>query len=110
MDRHTVVKVRLGGAHLDGDPEALEHLVTAAAHHVEADHPLLLRAVTHELHHRLGLPGGHRVVQRGEPGLVHRHIVTPKLLTRFFLCQTDTSNLKIGQGLFSSYRLYFTGG
>ena len=101
MDRHAVVKVRLGGAHLDGDPEALEHFVTAAADHVEADN-LLLRAVTHELHHRLGLPGGHRVIQRGELGLVHCDIVTPKLLTGFFLCQTDTSNLNIGRGLFSS--------
>ena len=92
MDRHAVVKVRLGGAHLDGHPEALEHLVTAAADHVKADHPLL-RALADQLHHRLRLPGGHRVIQRSELGLVHNHIITTKLLSRIFLSQTDTSDL-----------------
>ena len=100
MDRHTVVKVCLGGAHLDGHPEPLEHLVTAAADHVKADHPLLW-ALADQLHHCLRLPGGHRVIQRSELGLVHSHIITPKLLSRFFLRQTDTSDLKDG-GLLSS--------
>ena len=39
----------LCGSHLDGDPEALEHLVDAPAHDVEADH-LLLLSHTHQLH------------------------------------------------------------
>ena len=98
MDRHTVVKVRLSGSHLDGHPEPLEHLVTAAADHVEAHH-LLLWALAHQLHHRLRLPGGHRVIQWSELGLVHSHVLTPKLLVCLFLCQPDTSDLNKNRGI-----------
>ena len=38
MDGDGLVEVALGRAHLDGDAEALEHLVAADAHHVQPDH------------------------------------------------------------------------
>ena len=38
MDGDGLVKLSLGGAHLDGDWEALEHLIAAQPLHVQADH------------------------------------------------------------------------
>ena len=94
MDRHAVVKVRLGGAHLDGHPEALEHLVAAPSHHVETHHLLLLPSAD-QLHHRLRLPGGHGVIQRRELGLVDLQILLAELLRGFLLSETNCPDLKI---------------
>ena len=52
MDGYAVVEVRLGGAHLHGDAEALQDLVHGEADAVQADH-LLLRPDADQLH-----PGG----------------------------------------------------
>ena len=92
MDGHAVIKVRLGGPHLDGHPEALQHLVAAAAHHVEPHHLLILPG-TDQLHHGLGLPAGHRVVQRGELRLVDAQSFLTELLLCFLLRQSNRPDL-----------------
>ena len=83
VDGDDVVKVLLGGAHPDGHPESLQHLVAPPANHVETDHFLAL-ALADELHVRLLLPRRHGMVERGEGGLVHLDAVT-KLVTRLLL-------------------------
>ena len=94
MYRYTVIKVRLGGSHLDGHSEPLEHLVAAPAHHVETHH-LLLQPGADQLHHRLRLPGGHGVIERRELGLVDLQILLAKLLRGFLLSETNCPDLKI---------------
>jgi hypothetical protein len=49
MDSHTAIKVLLGRAHLDSNPESLHHLIDALAQDVETDN-LLLGTFTHDLH------------------------------------------------------------
>ena len=93
MNGHTVVKVSLGGPHLDGHPEALEHLVTAPAHHVEPHH-LLLLAGTDKLHQCLGFPLGHGVVQRRELGLVDAEVLLAELLLGLPLRESNGPDLK----------------
>ena len=44
-----VYVANLGGAHPDGHPESLEHLVHPPPHQVQPHHPLLLTS-THHLH------------------------------------------------------------
>ena len=91
--RHTVIKVSLGCSHLDRHSEALQHLVAAPSHHVEADH-FLLRPGADQLHHRLRLPGGHGVIQRGELRLVDLQVLLAELFLGFLLSQTNRPDLK----------------
>ena len=65
MNCHRVVEVLLGGAHPDGNREALQHLIRARTHHVQPDDALLGTRVTSFISTR-GLTVGHRVVQRHE--------------------------------------------
>ena len=94
MYRHAVIKVSLSGPHLDGHPEALQHLVAAAAHHVEPHH-LLLRPGTDKLHHCLRFPPRHGVVQRGELGLVDTELLLAELLLGLPLRETNGPDLKV---------------
>lgn len=94
MYRHTVIKVSLSCSHLDRHSEALQHLVAASSHHVEADHLLLLPSAD-QLHHRLGFPGGHGVVERRELRLVDLQILLAELLRGFLLSETNCPDLQI---------------
>eukprot|EP00962_Isochrysis_galbana_P036520 scaffold12646_cov115-Isochrysis_galbana.AAC.1 len=96
MDGHRVVKVGLGGAHLEGDAEALQHLICGDADDVQPNHPLLL-AGAHELHgHRLlGLLVAQREVHRLEDRLVHGDRLLAVHLLSMRLCHPDDADGRV---------------
>mmetsp|Transcript_23942 Transcript_23942/g.78249 ORF Transcript_23942/g.78249 Transcript_23942/m.78249 type:complete len:473 (+) Transcript_23942:198-1616(+) len=96
VDGAGVVKVRLGGAHLDGHGKALQHLVRRDADHVEADDALLL-AGADELHrHRLlGLLLAQRKVHRLEDRLVRLDVRVAVRLARLRLGQPDRPDRRV---------------
>src|SRR4051812_15906530 len=69
VNGHGAIEVGFGGAHLQRDGKALNHLVRALADHVDAEHAFL-DAAGHELHHRLRLALGDAVVEVHEAASV----------------------------------------
>src|SRR3954468_11859556 len=85
MDADGGVELRLGGAELHGDGDALDHFAGVGADHVRADDALAFR-VDDELHERPILALGERELERTEVGLVDvDHAVA---LARLFLAQS----------------------
>jgi hypothetical protein len=98
MNGDAAVKVGLGGAHLDGNAEALQHLAAALSHDVQAD-DLLLGASDDKL-----VVGGalilrlhHGVVHGREARLVYLDIVATVTLDGLGLRQADAANLGMGE-------------
>mmetsp|Transcript_22153 Transcript_22153/g.62885 ORF Transcript_22153/g.62885 Transcript_22153/m.62885 type:complete len:482 (-) Transcript_22153:68-1513(-) len=78
VDGDAGIKVALGGTHLHGNPESLQHLVRAHPDHVQSNHEFV-GARRDELHDRLrlvlGLHGEDAVVQVGEFRTVRLDVV-----------------------------------
>lgn len=98
MDGDAGVEVLLGGAHLEGDAEALEHLAGAEAHDVEAD-DLLVGPLADDLvlGGRLVLGVHHGVVHGGEVGRVDLEAVAAVLLDGLGLREADGADLGVGE-------------
>lgn len=98
MDGNTAVEVGLGGAHLDSNTKALQHLANAKTKDVQTD-DLLLGTGADNLH--LGgvlgllLSGHDGVVHVGELGVVGLDLVIAVLLAGFGLSKTDGANLGV---------------
>lgn len=90
MDSDTGVKILLGGTHLHGDTETLQHLAGAETHDVQTD-DLLLGASADELVlcGALLLGVHHRVVHGREVGRVDLEVLLAVLLLGFGLGQAD---------------------
>jgi hypothetical protein len=92
VNGNTVVKVSLGGSHLDGDTKALQNFITALTKNVQTDN-LLVGTFTDNL-----VGGGplvillhHGVVHGGEAGSVDLDRIA-KLLASLGLGETDASD------------------
>lgn len=96
MNGHAAVKVLLGRAHLDRDPETLKHLPNPQAENVQPD-DLLLGPGADDLHLRgveLFLLRGKDVVEHGrETRLVHLDLVVAEPLASLGLRQADGADL-----------------
>ncbi len=92
------IEVLLGGAHLDGDAEALQHLAGPEAHDVQAD-DLLVGAVADDLVLGGALVGGvhHGVVHGGEVGGVDLEVLAAVLVDGLGLRQADGADLGVGE-------------
>ncbi len=96
MNGDAVVEVRLGGAHLHGDAEALQDLVHGEADSMQADY-LLFRPDADQFH-----PGGLAMlgqgrVHGGELAAVDLHLIFPVLGNGFRLGQADGADGRVAE-------------
>lgn len=98
VNGNAAVKVGLGGAHLDGNAEALQHLSAALAHDVQADN-LLFGASDDELviGGALLLRVHHGVVHGREARLVDLDVLLAVLLDCLRLRQADAAYLGVSE-------------
>lgn len=94
VESHSVVEIILGGAHLESNSEALQHLITALADNVDANN-LLLGASADELEGRGGLMALHGIVQARELGNIDRQVIGTILLLGLLFRQTDSSSSRV---------------
>jgi len=93
MNSYTIVELRLGCSHFDGDSETLHHFVATDSDQVKTD-DLLFRSGTDHLHRGRLLVIGvhHRVVERSERSFVNLDLVISVLLARFGLSKSDSTD------------------
>lgn len=84
MDRHGIVEVFLGRAHLQRYRKALQDLIHAEADAVDTDN-LLVRADADQLHAARLTVRGDGGVHGGKRRFIHFHLVVAVLLTRLRL-------------------------
>mmetsp|Transcript_12599 Transcript_12599/g.30637 ORF Transcript_12599/g.30637 Transcript_12599/m.30637 type:complete len:305 (-) Transcript_12599:112-1026(-) len=98
VQRYAMVKVALGGSHLDGDGKPLEHLICTNAHDVET-HNLLLGPMADELHGHgnLFVHLAHGVVHGLEFCLVDLEAILAVLVHCLRLCQAHSANGRVGE-------------
>src|SRR5687767_1658058 len=88
------VELRLGGAELHRDRNALDHLAGVDADHVRAHHALA-GAVDHQLHEGALFLFRHGELERAERGLVD--IDSAEALARLFFRQAHRGDVGIGE-------------
>ncbi len=103
MNGDAVVKVALGGAHLDGNGKSLQHLIRADADRVKTDDLLLddsgVRSrglkVADKLHGGASLSGGHGVVHVVEARGVDADVIRAETLTGLVLSETNSADGRV---------------
>ena len=90
------VKVSLSSTHLQGNSEALQHLITSLSDNVDTDN-LLLGSSADKLEGRGGLVGLHGVVHARELGDVNIQVLGAVFLLGSLLSQTNSSSSRVGE-------------
>ena len=98
MNCHAAIEIPFARAHLDRDPEPLQHLGAADAEDMQA-YNLLVLARAHELVAGRALVGRfhHGVVHGREAGGVNLDRVVAVLRARFRLCETDGTDFRVSK-------------
>src|SRR6185369_5714146 len=93
VDANGGVELRLGGAELHGDGDALDDFSGVGAEHVRA-HDALRGGVDDQLHENALLAVSHGVLERAEGGLVDVHLAAA--CARAFLRQAHSGDRRVG--------------
>lgn len=94
MYRNTVIKITLGGSHLNCNAKALQHLTRSKTNDMQAD-DLLLGARADELISSRALVLKHGVIHGRELRLVHLNIFVTISLPCLRLAKTDAADLRV---------------
>lgn len=94
MESNRAVKISLGGSHLDGNSETLEHLIATLSDNVDTDN-LLLGACADKLEGRGSLVRLHGIVHAREFGHIHVQVLGTVLLLGLLLSQTNRSGSRV---------------